>query len=201
MSKILLVTSSPRHDSLSTAIARETAAGLAASGGTITTRDVGLAPPAHIDDAFSTAIRKAPEDRSEAEASSVRLSDELVAELLSADTLVIGTGLINFGVYSGLKAWIDNIARAGLTFKYGESGPVGLVGAKKAYVVLASGGVYSSGAASALDHATTYLKTVLGFIGIADVEVIRVEGVAYGPDAAEQALSSARGRIAELAAA
>ena len=129
------------------------------------------------------------------------ISDALVDELLAADTIVIGTGLINFNIYSSLKTWIDNIARAGRTFKYGENGPVGLATGKKAYIVLASGGVYSQGPAASLNHAVPYLKSVLGFIGITDVETVYVEGLAFGPEAAEKAIDAAKARANELALA
>ena len=203
MSSILLLTSSPRADSLSTNIATEFAEKLRAQnpGKAIVHRDLVASPLPHIDDLFTAAIRKPADNRTAEEAKAVETSDELVKELLAADTLVIGTGLINFNIYSSLKAWIDNIARAGSTFKYTESGPVGLATGKKAYIVLASGGVYSQGPAAPLNHAVPYLKSVLGFIGITEVETIYVEGLAYGPEAAEKAIAAARVRAGELALA
>lgn len=198
---ILLLTSSPRADSLSTKLATELAEKLSAqkSGAAIVSRD--LTNLAHIDDKFTVAIRTPADTRSAEQNETAKQSDALVQELLAADTLVIGTGLINFSIYSSLKSWIDNVARAGLTFKYGETGPVGLATGKKAYIVLASGGVYSNGPAAPLNHATPYLKSVLGFIGITDVEVIYVEGLAFGPEAAENAIAAARTRSDELAKA
>jgi len=203
MSSILLLTSSPRADSLSTNIATEFAEKLRAQnpGKTIVHRDLVASPLPHIDDLFTAAIRKPADSRTAEEAKAVETSDELVEELLAADTLVIGTGLINFSIYSSLKAWIDNIARAGSTFKYTESGPVGLATGKKAYIVLASGGVYSQGPAAPLNHAVPYLKSVLAFIGITEVETIYVEGLAFGPEAAEKAIAAARVRAGELALA
>jgi len=203
MSSILLLTSSPRTDSLSTSIATDLADKIKAQapGRTIVHRDLASAPLPHIDDLFTAAIRKPAEARTAEEAEAVRLSDTLVDELLAADTLVIGTGLINFNIYSSLKAWIDHIARAGRTFKYGENGPIGLATGKKAYIVLASGGVYSSGPAAGMNHAVPYLKSVLGFIGITDVETVYVEGLAFGPEAAEKAIGAAKARANELALA
>ena len=203
MSSILLLTSSPRADSLSTSIAADLAEKIKAQnpGRTIVHRDLAVAPLPHIDELFTAAIRKPAEDRTAQEAEAVKISDELVDELLAADTVVIGTGLINFNIYSSLKAWIDNIARAGRTFKYGENGPVGLATGKKAYIVLASGGVYSSGPAVGMNHAVPYLKSVLGFIGITDVETVYVEGLAFGPEAAEKAIGAAKARAEELARA
>jgi len=203
MSSILLITSSPRGaESLSSSVANGLAEKLQAqSGGAITRRDLAVSPLAHVDGTFTSAIRKPAADRSPAEATAAAISDELTQELLDADTLVIATGLINFNIYSSLKTWIDHVARAGLTFKYSESGPVGLATGKKAYLVLASGGIYSSGPGVPMNHAVPYIKTVLGFMGITDVETIYVEGVAYGPEAAEKAIAAAHAKAAELALA
>ena len=129
------------------------------------------------------------------------MSDALVDELLAADTVVLGTGLINFNIYSSLKAWIDNVARAGRTFKIHGAGPIGLATGKKVYIVLASGGVYSHGPAAPHNHAVPYLKSILGFIGITDVETVYVEGLAFGPEAAEKAIGAAKARADELALA
>ncbi|AUW42025.1 FMN-dependent NADH-azoreductase [Rhizobium leguminosarum] len=203
MSSILLLTSSPRAESLSTPIAVDLAEKLKSQnpGSVIVRRDLAANPLPHIDDLFTGAIRKPPEARNAEETVAVETSDKLVSELLAADTIVISTGLINFNIYSSLKTWIDNVARAGLTFKYTESGPVGLATGKKVYVVLASGGVYSQGPAAPLNHAVPYLKSVLGFLGISDIETIYVEGLAFGPEAAEKAIDAAKSRVQEIALA
>ena len=203
MSKILLVTSSPRGDeSLSNKFAGELASKIQAqTNGSITHLDLGQNPIKHLDTTMTSAIRKAPDDRNGEEAVAAQYSDERVAELLAADTIVIGTGLINFNIYSGLKSWIDVIARAGQTFTYTESGPVGLATGKKVYIVLASAGIYSEGPAAPLEHAVPYLKTVLGFMGMTDVEVVRIEGLAFGPEAAEKAIAAATAKIEDLAKA
>ncbi|MDI7865081.1 FMN-dependent NADH-azoreductase [Rhizobiaceae bacterium n13] len=200
---ILLVTASPRGESsLSTKLANDLANKLQArDGGDIVRRDVGANPLPHIDGVFAAAINKPADARNAAEADAVAISDKLVDELLAADSVVISTGLINFNISSALKAWIDNVARAGRTFSYTENGPVGLATGKKAYLVLASGGVYSEGPAAALNHAVPYVKTVLGFLGISQVEIIYVEGVAFGPEAAEKAIAAAIARAEELALA
>jgi FMN-dependent NADH-azoreductase len=195
MSSVLLVTSSPRaEESLSTRIAAELAEKIEAhaTGSVIVRRDVGSDPIQHLDFVTTNAIRKAAADRT---------SDELVAELLAADTLILATGLVNFNVNSGLKSWIDNVARAGSTFRYTENGPQGLATGKKVYIVLASAGIYSEGPAATMEHAIPYLKTILGFMGMTDVEVIRVEGTAFGPDAAQKAIADAQARAEELALA
>lgn len=123
-------------------------------------------------------------------------SDALIAEFLAADVLVIGAPMYNFGVPSQLKAWIDRVAVAGRTFKYTETGPVGLAGGKKVYVVSARGGVYSNEQGQQMDFQEDYLKTVLGFLGITDVSFVRAEGVAMGPDAKAAALAAAEAAIA-----
>ncbi|WP_047454497.1 FMN-dependent NADH-azoreductase [Rhizobium rhizogenes] len=203
MSSILLLTSSPRADSLSTKIATELADKIKAQnpGKTIVHRDLAAAPLPHIDEFFTAAIRTPADARTTEQNDAIKVSEALVDELLAADTIVIGTGLINFGIYSSLKSWIDNIARAGRTFTYTETGPKGLATGKKAYIVLASGGVYSEGPAAPLNHAVPYLKSVLGFIGITDVETVYVEGIAFGPEATEKAIGAAQARAAELALA
>lgn len=201
MTSILLVTSSPRGaDSVSSKVASELATALA-KGGSVTVRDLGQSPVPHLDAVTTDAIRKAPADRTPEEAAAADYSDKLVAELTGADAIVIASGLINFGTYSTLKSWVDNIARAGVTFRYTEAGPEGLVKGKKVYIVLASGGVYSQGPAQPMNHAVPYLKTVLGFLGMTDVEVLPVEGLAFGPEAAQKAIDAAKAKTLELAKA
>ena len=116
--------------------------------------------------------------------------------MMAAGLLVIGAPMYNFGVPSQLKAWIDRVAVAGRTFKYTETGPVGLAGGKKVYVVSARGGVYSNEQGQQMDFQEDYLKTVLGFLGITDVSFVRAEGVAMGPDAKAAALAAAEAAIA-----
>ncbi|QND46987.1 FMN-dependent NADH-azoreductase [Rhizobium lusitanum] len=203
MSSILLLTSSPRSDSYSTKIATELADKIKAQnpGKTIVHRNLAGAPLPHIDEFFTAAIRTPADARTAEQNEAIKISEALVDELLAADTIVIGTGLINFNIYSSLKSWIDNIARAGRTFTYTETGPKGLATGKKAYIVLASGGVYSDGPAAPLNHAVPYLKSVLGFLGITEVETVYVEGLAFGPEAAEKAIGAAQARASELALA
>ena len=204
MSSILLVTSSPRGSaSHSTRVATELANKLQAKtpGAKIVTRDLASNPLPHIDADYASGIYTPVESRSAQQQNVVGVSDSVVDELFAADAVVISTGMINFNISSTLKAWIDHIARAGRTFSYGAEGPKGLVTGKKVYVVIASGGVYSDGPAAAFDHATPYLKTALGFLGMTDVEVIRIEGVAMGPEAEAKAISSALDHTNDLALA
>jgi FMN-dependent NADH-azoreductase len=203
MSNILLLLSSPRGEaSLSTKVARTLAEGIAAgSGATLTVRDLGANPPAHIDSEFVVAATAPSDNPSAAQKIAAEESDRLIAEIAAADTVVIGAAMINFAVTSPLKSWFDRIAVRGKTFRYTESGPEGLLKGKKAYVVLASAGVYSDGPTKAIDFASPYIRHMLGFMGITDVETIRVEGLAFGEEAAQKAISGAMARAGALAEA
>ena len=120
----------------------------------------------------------------------IRLSDKLVNQLLNADIIVIGAPLYNFTIHSALKAWIDHITRAGITFGYTENGPVGKVTGKKVYVAMASAAVYTEGPFKANDFVAPYLSTILSFLGMADITVVRVEGLKV-PGVKEQAMENA----------
>lgn len=129
-----------------------------------------------------------PGDQLTAEAKeSLRYSDEAVKQLMAADIVVIGAPLINFTIPTTLKSWIDHITRAGVTFGYGENGPVGMVNGKKVYVAMSSGGIYSEGPGKSNDFVAPYLKAFLGFLGMTDLAVFRAEGVKV-PGVAEYAL-------------
>ncbi len=145
-----------------------------------------------VNEAWINANFTAPEERSAEQRAALAESDALVAELKAADVVVIGAPIYNFGVPAALKAWIDMVARARLTFRYTENGPEGLLEGKQAYVVIASGGVPVD---SAVDFATPYLRHALAFIGITDVEVIAAERL---NSIAEESIDAARVRIAEL---
>jgi FMN-dependent NADH-azoreductase len=203
MSQILLVTTSPRGGaSYSTQVAEALAAKLkaAAPGAVLVTRDLAAAPLPHVGEAFVTGRVLPAAERSAAQTAALVPSDEAVAELNAADIIIIASPMYNFGVPSTLKAWIDHLARPGLTFSYGPNGAEGLVKGKKVYLVEARGGIYADGPAQGLNFQEPYLKAVLGFIGLKDIEVIAVEGIGYGPEAAEKALGGALGKIAALAA-
>jgi len=201
MSQILLVTSSQRGDaSHSSRIARSLVDQLASGdpSSKVVVRDLFKEPLQHIGEDFVTALGTPAEQRTPAQAAAVALSDRLIAELFAADVIVIASAMINFGVSSTLKTYIDHVLRAGATFRYTANGPEGLVKGKKAFVVQASGGVYSEGPAKAANFQDTYLKHVLGFIGITDVEVIHIEGVAFGPEATQKALTAAAGKVSAV---
>lgn len=145
-----------------------------------------------IDAAWIEANFTADDDRTQAHRQSLAYSDELVAELINADVLLIGVPIYNFSIAASLKAWIDMIARARLTFRYTENGPVGMLSGKKAYLVVASGGVPVG---SPMDFATPYLRHALSFVGITDVEIIAADKINSD---AEDAMDRARAQIADL---
>ncbi len=161
-------------------------------------RDLAAQPLPHIDGGTLGAFFTPAEQRTPEQAQIARLSETLVQELFDADVIVIGAPMYNFSITSGLKAWIDHVARAGVTFKYTDKGPVGLLTGKKVYIFTASGGVYSEGPAQAMDFNASYLRTVLGFIGLTDVTIINSEGVAMGAEGVNKALAKTSNTINEL---
>jgi FMN-dependent NADH-azoreductase len=128
------------------------------------------------------------------------LSDELIAELCDVDTLVIGAPMYNFSVSTLLRSWFDHVLRPGQTFSYSEAGPKGLLAGKKVIVIESRGGLYSEGPAAAFDFQEPYLRHLLGFVGITDVEFVHAEKLGYGPEAKEAALKTAKARISEITA-
>ena len=148
----------------------------------VTRRDVALGLP-FVDAAWVNANFTDPAARSEAHRESLSGSDALVAEVMEADVWVIGVPIYNFGVPASLKAWIDQIARARLTFHYTDQGPQGLLTGKKVYILTATGGTEVG---SEIDFATPWLKFVLGFLGITDVEVIAADRAMMRGDAARE---------------
>lgn len=201
---VLLVTSSPRGEaSHSTRVATDLARKLQAADpdGKLVVHDLVARPLPHIEPDYASGIYTPAEARTPRQAELVGVSDAILDELFAADTVILATGFINFSISSTLKSWLDHIARAGRTFSYGAEGPKGLVTGKKVYVVLASGGIYSEGPAAQMDFAVPYLKSVLAFLGMTDVEVIRIEGVGLGEEAVAKALEKATQRVDQIAAA
>ncbi|MEJ0074999.1 MAG: FMN-dependent NADH-azoreductase [Alphaproteobacteria bacterium] len=193
---ILFVTSSARGSaSYSNRVAATVLDELAARnpGATVTVRDLAREPLPHVGDDFFTATRGPSGPQTDGQRALLARSDELVDELFAADLIVIAAPMINFTVPTNLKAWIDYVARAGRTFRYSEKGPEGLVKGKPVILVAARGGIYAAG--NAMDFQVPYLKSVLGFLGMTDVEVLEVEGTAYGPDAAEKAVVAATAKL------
>lgn len=151
----------------------------------VITRDVSQGLP-FLDEDWVGATFTDPAERSAEQRMKLALSDTLVAELKAADTIVIGSPVYNFSVPAALKAWIDLIARARETFQYTENGPVGLLKDKKAYLIVASGGTKIG---SEIDFAATYLKHVLGFVGISDVTIVAADQLMMDPGKRDAALS------------
>ncbi|MDB5978206.1 MAG: FMN-dependent NADH-azoreductase [Nevskia sp.] len=145
---------------------------------------------------FGAFITK-PEERTAAQHTVVEYSDVLINELKQADVVVLGLPMYNFGLPSQLKAYFDHIARAGITFKYTEKGPVGQLTGKKVYVFAARGGMYVG---TPLDTQTSYVRDFLRFLGMADVEFVYAEGLAISPQSKEESLAKASAEVARLAA-
>lgn len=158
-------------------------------------RDLAAQPIAHL----TADMLERPEGEAPPELKREREESEaIVEEFLAADVVVIGAPMYNFTVSSQLKAWIDRVVRAGRTFQYAATGPVGLAGGKRVVIVSSRGGAYSSAGRAHLDFQESYLKLILGFMGVTDVRIIRAEGLAMGPEHRENATRAARAAIAEL---
>jgi len=188
---ILRIDTSMRHTgSVTRALTDKLVARLraAAPGSQVIRRDLAAGVPP-VDEAWIGANFTDPAERDDAQRAALAKSDELVAEIKAADTLVIGLPIYNFGVPAAFKAWIDMIARARETFRYTEAGPEGLLVGKRALVVVASGGVVVG---STADFATPYVRFALAFIGITEVEFISAAELNSNADA--------EARIEELAA-
>jgi FMN-dependent NADH-azoreductase len=162
-------------------------------------RDVGADPVPHLTADTTAAIRGA-EAGTDAARAALALSDSLIAELKAADLIVIGAPMYNFGIASTLKTWFDHVLRAGITFRYSQSGPEGLVKGKKAVVIESRAGLYSEGPSAAMDSQEPHLRTLLGFIGIADIIFVRAEKLAFGPEAAGASIAQAVEELRSLAA-
>ena len=166
----------------------------------VTYRDLGAAPVGHLSGAHLAAFQGAVPEEAALQAD-LAAGLAVMDEFLTADIVVVGAPMYNFGVPSQLKAWIDRLAVAGKTFRYTEAGPEGLAGGKTVIVASARGGFYGGETPAAfLDHQESYLRGVFGFFGITDITFIRAEGVARGPEAKGKAMELAAGEIAKLAA-
>jgi FMN-dependent NADH-azoreductase len=160
-------------------------------------RDLSTQPVPHLTAESFQAFGTEPGQRTPEQHRLVAESDALVAELKSADVIVIGLPMYNFGVPSALKAYFDHVARAGVTFRYTAQGPVGLLTGKRAFILATRGGRY---AGTPADLQSAYVRQFLGFIGIQDVEFIYAEGLALGAEHRDAAVRSAETHIGRLAA-
>ncbi len=196
--KILRIDSSARQDASETRALIDTLIDRiqVSADTTITHRDLAVDAPSFVNEAWVEANFTALDARSDAQAAELSASDTLVQELEAADVIVIGAPIYNFNIPGVLKAWIDMVARAQVTFRYGANGPEGLLKNKKAYVVMASGGVVMG---SAMDFATPYLRHILGFIGIQDVEFISAAEIKENPYRLDTALAGVQSNIQQAA--
>ncbi|RAJ98389.1 FMN-dependent NADH-azoreductase [Aliidiomarina maris] len=165
----------------------------------VVVRDVAATAISHLDAEVLMAASTAEGDRSPRQVEELALTETLLEEIFAADVLVIGAPMYNFTIPSQLKAWFDRIAQAGRTFRYTENGPEGLLTDKKAYVASARGGFYSEGEMAALDHQESYVTTILGFVGIKNVTVVRAEGVNISDSQREESIQAASANIDALA--
>jgi FMN-dependent NADH-azoreductase len=194
--KVLRVDSSARSEgSMSRWVADELIRRLNESEGAVEVRvrDLAVGAPSFVDAAWVGANFTPPEQRNEEQSAALAESDALVSELKAADILVIGVPIYNFAIPAALKAWVDMVARARLTFRYTEDGPVGLLKGKRAYLAVASGG---TAVGSEIDFATGYLRHVLAFLGIDDVQIVAADRLtARG---GEEAMRDAHAQIDRL---
>ena len=156
----------------------------------IVRRDLGQTPIPHLDLDSATVLRSGT-PANDAQAAALALSDALIAELKAADLVIIGAPMYNFGIPSTLKSWFDHVLRAGITFRYSEAGPEGLLKGRKAIVVESRAGLYSSGPSAAMDSQEPHLRTLLGFLGLDDLTFVRVEKLAFGPEQAAASIAEA----------
>lgn len=159
------------------------------------TRDLSKNPIPHLDSDWLTAISAPVEDLSEEQLTKVEFSNSLISELQVAELVVIGAPMYNFTIPSVLKAWVDQVARAGVTFKYTDTGSVGLLQNKQVVVMATMGGFHETGKS---DHLSPYLKTMLGFLGLTNVEIVIAPGLNMGAEQRQVGLLSAKTKIAEI---
>jgi FMN-dependent NADH-azoreductase len=167
-------------------------------GATLTVRELGHSPHPQLDEDALDALFTPADQRTPEQAARVALDDGLIAEIQAADVVVLGVPMYNFGVPAQLKNWIDAISRAGVTFRYTEKGPEGLLKGKKVFVALTRGGKYRN---TPSDTQVPYLKTVFTFLGLTAVQFVYAEGLSMGPDAEQKAIASAHEQIEEAVAA
>ena len=167
-------------------------------GNDVTVRDLAAQPIPVLDGELVGALRPSDAPLSPRQQEALALSDELIAELQAHDEVVIAAPMYNFNIPTQLKNYFDLIARAGVTFRYTEAGPEGLVKGKRAVVISSRGGIHKD---TASDLLTPYVKLFLGFIGITDVEFVFAEGIAYGPEVASKATAEAKEAIQQIVTA
>ncbi|MEE4229609.1 FMN-dependent NADH-azoreductase [Pseudomonas viridiflava] len=199
MSRLLVIESSARQqDSVSRQLTQQFLSQWQSAhpNDQVTVRDLAVNPVPHLDATLLGGWMKPADQRSETEQDALERSNTLTDELIAADVLVLGAPMYNFAIPSTLKAWFDHVLRAGVTFKYTETGPQGLLTGKRAFVLTARGGIYTG---SALDHQEPYVRQVLAFVGIHDVTFIHAEGLNMGGDFVEKGMNQALAKLAQVA--
>lgn len=166
------------------------------SGDNLTVRDLAAQPIPVLDGELVGALRPSDAPLTQRQQEALTLSDELIAELQANDIIVIAAPMYNFNIPTQLKNYFDLIARAGVTFRYTEQGPEGLVNGKRAIVLSSRGGIHKD---APTDVLAPYMRLFLGFIGITDVDFVFAEGIAYGPDVAQKAVADAKTQLSQLA--
>lgn len=200
MTQVLQIKSSifdnREHQGISSQLGEEVLARLARDGANrVQVRDFSTDPVPYFDHDWLQALSTAADQRSEEQHRKVAYSDQLIAEVQQADVLVIGVPMYNFTVPAMLKSWTDHIARAGVTFRYTESGSVGLLDNKQVVLVLSTGGRHDEGVS---DFMRPYLRTILGFLGLKNVSIVLADGLNMGEEARAQGLLQARRQIENL---
>ena len=164
----------------------------------VTYRDLAASPLSHLSGAY-LAGQPANVQHDQALQEDLKLGGAALQEFLATDIVVLGTPMYNFTIPSQLKAWVDRICVVGKTFRYTETGPIGLAGGKRVVLAISRGGFYGPGAPhAAFEHGESYLRAVFGFLGITRIEAVRAEGIAMGPEQRAKALEAAKSETAGL---
>jgi FMN-dependent NADH-azoreductase len=195
---LLQINTSPRAgDSMSTKFASQIVEKIKSQHKDVQLDVLDLGHNAHaiLDEMAIGALFTPANARSEAQKARVAIDDALIVQAQWADTVVIGVPMYNFGIPVQLKAWLDAIARAGVTFRYTDQGPEGLLTGKKVYLALARGGIYRD---TPNDTQVPYLNMILGFLGMTELNYVYAEGFALGPEAGAKAINDAESQIQAL---
>lgn len=190
---ILHIDSSVLGDnSASRGLTAEVVSRLKRSGADVRYLDLAANPFPHFTMATLGALMTPAEQRTPEQQAEAALSDKAVDDLFWADTVVIGVPMYNFSIPSQLKTWIDRITMAGRTFRYTANGPEGLAGGRTVILVSTRGGLYGAASGAAhMEHQTSYLKSVLGFLGVTDIRIVEAEGLKVSPESAQAAIAAA----------
>lgn len=198
MKHILLINSSISGDKGHSAqLAQQFIARLPEGSFNLDTLDLNATPVPHLEMAEMAAWMTPAKQRSSEQQRLAAISDDIIARIKAADVIVLGVPMYNFGIPSQLKALLDRVARAGITFKYTEQGPVGLLDDKPVVIFAARGGIYQG---TGLDSQTPFLQTFFNFVGLKDLHFVYAEGLNMGTDAQQAALTAATARLTEISA-